>query len=375
MIAHDLYHIAHMDDVGGLRNIDPTLLRRETHYDGWTQWPSTWWAPSAPKLKSMHPREQLEWLHSSRDYIQGEDLIAIRDPRDGSDWLTLSGFIRVSKSLNDKSLGSETWCRTRCFVVPSEQAEAALTELGKHILVSPSDPVKAEIPHWMYLGEIGIKPSVADAGKELAPFRYEGLGDIWATTVEYLRESTTYDYSISSNIGVEVPLPWLSNLCNASFSDGLKISYVDSDDCTLFFDPSVFFEGPSTCLVRRDVFLKSLADAKLTPIWVEAGEKSIFGNDSYGGRISFTRIYTLDNGEWKVREKIEEEYPDAKQLRKFLSDEGELSDEEFTKWSRERPIELSAQDVGPGLSLEMVKKIREDILGLKSKSSDNASND
>lgn len=364
---------AHMDGVGGLRNIDPTLLRRETHCDGWTQWPSTWWAPLTPKLTSMRPREQLDWLHSSRDYIQGEDLITIRDPRDGSDWLTLSGFIRASKSLDDKSLGSETWCRTQCFVVPSDQAAAALVELGQHILINPDDPVRAEIPDWMYVGEIGVKPSVGDAGKERAPFRYEGLGDIWATTVEYLRESTTYDHSITSNIGVEVPLPWLSNLCDASFSDGLRISYVDSDERTLFFDPSVSFEGPSTCLVRRDIFLKSLSNAKLTPIWVEAGEKRIFGNDSYGGRIAFTRLYTLNNEEWIVRKKIEKKYPDEIQLRKFLSDESKVSQTDVKKWSRERPIDIPKQVVEAGLSLEAVKKIQEELLGLKITGGDNVS--
>lgn len=355
------------DDVQGLRNIDPSLLRRETHYDGWTQWPSTWWSPRVPTLDAMAPREQLDWLHSPQDYIRGEELIAVRDPRDGSEWLTLSGFVRASKSLDDKSLGSETWCRTQCFVVPSDQAEATLAELGQHILTSPSDPVRAEIPYWMYLGEVGIKQSIANAGQERAPFRYEGVGDIWATTVSYLRESTTYDHSIASNIGAEVPLPWLSRLCGASFSDGIRMSYVDGNGRTVFFDPSVDFEGPSTCLVRRDVFLKAMAEAELTPIWVEAGEKGIFGNDSYGGRVTFTRLYTLEDAQWAVREKTEKEYPSETQLRKFLSDEENPSDAEVKRWSRKRPIEPSNKDMEGGLSAETVKRIREDLLGLKSK--------
>lgn len=329
---------SHKIGVDGVRNIDPSLLRLETHYDGWAQSSRTWWSPLSPDIPAMTPREQLNWLHGPEDYIRGDELIEVRDPCDGYDWLTLSSFVRVSKSLDDKGLGSRSWCRIQCFVVPIDQKKTAITELGQHMLTSPSDPVRAYLPYWTYLGEIGFKCEMAEVGQENRPYHYKGIGDIWATTVGYLRERSGYDYSIKSNVGVDVPLPWLSKLCKTNFSDGNQISYVDAKKQTIFMDPSVDLPGPSSCLVRRSIFLGALEEAGLTPIWIEAGEKGVFGNDTYGGQICFTRLYTLNDQDWEVYERTEVKYPSAEQLDKFISPDKSLTSTEIGIWSRERAL-------------------------------------
>ena len=42
----------------GLRDIDPSFLTTQTHYDGWGEWGRTWWVPLNPQFRAMAPHER-----------------------------------------------------------------------------------------------------------------------------------------------------------------------------------------------------------------------------------------------------------------------------------------------------------------------------
>ena len=63
----------------GLRDIDPSLLVTQTHYDGWGEWGRTWWVPFNPSLRAIDPPERRAWLDADFDIIN--DVLANRCPK------------------------------------------------------------------------------------------------------------------------------------------------------------------------------------------------------------------------------------------------------------------------------------------------------
>lgn len=98
----------------GLRNIDPSLLVTETYYDGWQQWPRTWWVPTAPVLHELSPEERLAWRSSAHDIVNDPTLIEITEPKTGRHWLSLDGFAHWRQSAfveGHSELQRSTWFR------------------------------------------------------------------------------------------------------------------------------------------------------------------------------------------------------------------------------------------------------------------------
>lgn len=65
----------------GIRDIDPSLLVARTHYDGWAQWPRTWWVPFQPTMRTVPPAERLAWRDTEQDLINTPSLIELTDPK------------------------------------------------------------------------------------------------------------------------------------------------------------------------------------------------------------------------------------------------------------------------------------------------------
>ena len=124
----------------GLRDIDPSFLTTQTHYDGWGEWGRTWWVPFNPQFRAMAPHERFAWLQSDRDIINDRVLIDLRNPKTGRRWLALSGSsgwkgggIRGGK----KEFQRETWFRLTCIVVHREDQTKMVESLRDKILTNP----------------------------------------------------------------------------------------------------------------------------------------------------------------------------------------------------------------------------------------------
>ena len=337
-------------DVGGVRNIDPSLLKRATHYDGWAEWRDTWWSPQSPELPVMNPREQLDWLHANHDFIAGENLIDLTDPQDGSRWLSLSTFTRVSEKTTDDETGSISWCRTQCYVVPKGTETQAITALQNRLLLSSHDLVEGNMPYWAYIGELNwnLDDALLDAGIETTSYSFPSIEEIRATSGQYLRETSGYDHSIDETIGIEVPLPWLMKATGALFAGGDELNFIDEGGEVIFRDPSTSHAGPSNCLVKYEAFMAALEAEELVAVWVQAGSKEIHaGERRWGGDRSFTRIYTLDGDNWTCRETLEMQWPQKDALTKFLGPDDVPNAHDIARFSRKRPVEeRNDQDFG-----------------------------
>ena len=309
----------------GLRDIDPSLLITRTHYDGWAQWERTWWVPFDPRLRPIEPLERLAWLHSDSDIINCSTLIDLVEPQTPRRWLALDGFAHwtgraMRGGLDDRQ--RDTWFRLRCMVVRREHRDLVVKSLeGRSFLENRSLP-KMELPFDFYLGEYLWS---ADLDPEDATGSFHGWrppAPALPTVATFACERGGYDYSIDRTIRIEMPAPWLAEAMGLSMEGGQSPAFIDSRGVRMFFDPSVFSPGPSAALVDREAFLRLLDHRRLAAIWVVSGQKSAYGRASghmgFGGQLTHTKVYFLEDGEWKKRCHEEWLHPTEDQLQTML---------------------------------------------------------
>lgn len=314
----------------GLRDIDPSLLTAETHYDGWAEWGRTWWVPFIPKLRALSPRERRAWLESDSDIVNDASLIDLRNPKTGRRWLALGGFSHWRGSgVRDgkKELQRETWFRLNCIVVRRTDQAALIDGLRDQILTDPHLLPQIELHGEFYLGEYPWHPELRDVGGWSSP------GEGWrstpvptrATVASYTCERGGYDYSIDRTVSVEIPAPWLAEAMRLRLASGRSPIYVDASGRDMFYDPSVVEAGPAAALVDRDAFLQMLGREDLSAIWVVAGEKSAYGGRDaglgFGGRQLHTAIYQLDGDGFTRHFHKDWAHPSKRQLAEFFSEE------------------------------------------------------
>jgi hypothetical protein len=309
-----------------LRNIDPSLLVLETHYDGWQQWPRTWWVPVSPVLHEISPEERLAWRSSEHDVINDSMLIDVADPKTGSRWLALDGFAvwRQSGVVEGRSeLQRNTWFRLSCIVVKKSDRSKLLKWLRSRRLTASHDLPEIALHGEQYLGEYPWHPSFTDLPDWNEPEQWRGLPvPVRTTVVSYTCERGGYDYSIDKTVKVALPAPWLLQSLGLRLSSGRKLTYVTSEGRVKFFDPSVSEPGPQAALVDRADFLSMLDRENLMAFWVIAGEKAVYSgrssNVGWGGELAHTYIYELKGEQFVSHKYIEHTEPSAEQLRKFL---------------------------------------------------------
>jgi hypothetical protein len=311
----------------GLRDIDPSLLVHSTHYDGWRQWPRSWWIPVELSLGPQTPAERLAWRESDDDIINDSSLIDVTDPKTGRKWLVLHSFGSWTQNAvveGRKAQQRDTWFRLECFVVARKDAAKFETWLAGKTLIDRSRLPKLELHEHHYLGEYPWHPALADLVDWEEPDKWNKLpAPIRQTVGHYHWEKGGYDCSLDESVSLQIPAPWLTEAMGLHLIDGRKLAYADDVGTIRFFDPSASRPGHQAALVDRDAFLKVLEENELEAVWVIAGEKSVFGgralHQGWGGNMIHTSIYRLKkNGEFKVSKHIERREPSNDQMKEFL---------------------------------------------------------
>ncbi|MGA7326952.1 MAG: hypothetical protein WBX25_21290 [Rhodomicrobium sp.] len=310
----------------GLRNIDPSLLVTQTHYDGWEQRPRTWWVPAEPVLRELGPAERLAWLESDQDIINDASLIDVRNPKTKQRWLCLHSFSDWRQhgiETERQELQRDTWFRLSSLVVRKEHEAKLIEGLSGKMLTDPHSLPNIEFHGDHYLGEYPWHPSLSEIDN------WTREGD-WqappvptrATVARYLCERGNYDYSIDKSVSVKLPAPWLARALGMRLSNGKHLAYISTIGEVMFFDPSVTDEGPQAALVDRDAFLAMLEREDLSVLWVIAGEKGAYGGRDpgrgFGGRLLHTAIYTISGQGFRREFYSQREYPSEEQLRAFF---------------------------------------------------------
>lgn len=310
----------------GLRKIDPSLLVTKTHYDGWEEWPRTWWVPIAPVLHEISREERLAWRDTHRDIINDASLIDVKDPKTGRRWLALSGFSHCNqRGVEDghSELQRGTWFRLNCVVARQSDRAKLLKWLRTECLTGPDDLPKIELHGDQYLGEYPWHRSLAhiDNWEEANGWSKRPV-PVKATIATYTQEHGGYDYSIDKTITVSIPAPWLMKALGLILSNGKELNYISGDGRVQFFDPSVVEPGPHAALIDREAFLDMLRREGLCAFWVIAGEKDVYGgshrNRGWGGRLTHSYVYELKNGKFVCYKRIVIEKPSAEQLSAYL---------------------------------------------------------
>jgi hypothetical protein len=296
------------ESFGSLRNLDPSLLVRESHDSGWTEFREpSWWSPILPRLNQATPEERLHWLYDNeRDRIDGNGYIDVTD-RNGRRWLVLHN----SSSVHERSHGSsgterKTWSRVSCCVVRKKDLKGLLDGIGTMQLTDPDARPKITLyGRSFYFGEYPWHPALSDLPDWVEPksgFRCLSVA-ARPTVTEYSYERGGFDYSLEETVHIALPAPWLIRAMDLRRCDGRRAAYVDEIGRIQFFDPCLSEEGPHAGLVDRDAFLNSLDRQDLVAVWLIAGEKGVYGNSgsSFGGQHAFTSLYWMEDDRWKHR--------------------------------------------------------------------------
>ena len=313
----------------GLRDIDPSFLTTQTHYDGWGEWGRTWWVPFDPQFRAMGPHERFAWLESDNDLINKSSLIDLRDPTTGRRWLALSGFSKwggYGVRGGEKELQRDTWFRLTCIVVHRKDQAKMIESLRNKILTDPNSFPELELHSgYFYLGEYHWHPEIREFDRWSSDDDYHAFAvPIRTTVASYLCESGDYDCSIDRTIRVKMPTPWLSKEMGLRLSSGRCLIFVDSDGRDIFYDPSAVESGPAAALVDRDAFLRMLDQQDLCAIWVIAGDKSVYGGrigSGFGGELRHTAIYRLDDTGFTRHLYKDRTHPTVSQLEELFGDD------------------------------------------------------
>jgi hypothetical protein len=310
----------------GLRKTDPSLLVTKTHYDGWSEWPRTWWVPIAPVLHEIPRKERLVWRDSQHDIVNDTSLIDLREPKTGRTWLALDGFSHWYQrgiEKGESQLQRGTWFRLNCVVAQQRDRVTLLRCLRAQRLTASNDLPEIDLHGDRYLGEYPWHPSFADLGDWEQPDQWRKITiPIRATVASYTQEKGGYDYSIDTTIKVSMPAPWLMKAMELRLSNGRSLTFVSPDGRVQFFDPSVSEPGPRAALVDRDAFIKLLSRENLCAFWVIAGEKEVYAGErsdgGWGGRLAHSYVYELRGDKFVCHRKTDIERPNSEQLKAFL---------------------------------------------------------
>jgi hypothetical protein len=105
-------------------------------------------------------------------------------------------------------------------------------------------------------------------------------------------EGSTEDNSVEGTFHLQLPSAGAMNILGLRLRSGRQPEYVDASGILRWQDPSLHTQGAGAGVVSRDYFLEPLAKAGLEPVWLLAGERSVFGSQDVGAADAFGGLFT-----------------------------------------------------------------------------------
>jgi hypothetical protein len=295
--------------IGYVRNIDPSVLLERTERDRWQPTTRTWWSPLHIEDWDTPP-DDTAWLCRTEDLPAPPALMAVINPSDSSEWLTLSGYFKWKQLVPPEEegvglQGREVWYIIESYLVKKadfkETFEWAKTQnFFRRKMPEPQDL------HNIFFGELFRLPAYLHQHDSFSKYTEWTLGEgnpfphpITTTSEHYVWERG-YDCSIEDTIGICIPSGYLAEHMNLRWN-GVEGVFSNSADETVAFDPSVQEKGPSTLLIRKDVLVDFLEKNDLSIIWILRGEKNAHGRhplaEQFLGRLYASGVYSLSEKE------------------------------------------------------------------------------
>ncbi|MCD2167746.1 NACHT domain-containing protein [Comamonas koreensis] len=302
------------------RDLDPSLLVRNTLETGWAVTPVTWWTPSTPRLPSGDIELLLAWVHSESDLCNDVSQIEVTSP-DGERWLTVYGFRRWTVPGQSRRAHADAWSRVICMVSALGDGPRLAKELvGRHR--GDASRLRESGTLLPFLGEHGWRDAQPI---ELEPNIAVGIKTPYAGIVENLNAEGGNDNSIDEGFALSLPSSGVIKALDLHLRNGKLPEYVDVGGTVRWQDPSLRWRGSGAGVASRDYFVSKLASAGLEPVWVLAGEKNVYaGNDvgvsmgGFGGSLHHTTVFAMEAGVLRsFGSKTEFQAPSAEQLNKL----------------------------------------------------------
>lgn len=310
-------------ELSNLRDIDPSLLVKETRETNWAFTPATWWTPTKPNLKAAPVSALLAWLDSPTEgFVNGPENIAVVDPLDQRDWLVVSAFRHWSIPRQERRAHPDAWSRITCFLTKKGSGQKLVEDLIARDR-GDENTLREDKSCNSFLGEHGWREAKGGPPK-LRGERWSGINVPCMTVRTELREETGKDNSILESFSLDLPSSWLLLAMGLRLRDGHGPVYVDSSDIVRFMDPSLKEQGASAGVVDRQLFLSTVEAAGLEAVWLVAGEKNVYSSDSirhgFGGRVMHVMAYRVVDGVLAASSRRDFKLPaSAEQMKELLA--------------------------------------------------------
>jgi hypothetical protein len=255
---------------------------------------------------------KLKWLKSVGDLPPPERLIQVVNPRDGSEWLLLEGFIKWEYQESVGSLRAretdrqEIWYMFKSYFVTAREFPQVWSWATKQSWMNRWMP---ESHHgfrvWLhehYWPPHFVSPVeddwISTGVRNREHFNSECPSPILVSNDEYLCEKGTRDCSVDQTISITLPCRWLVDKMKLTLR-GRYGEFFAADGTLIAFDPSMRERGPGALLIRKQPFLAFLEKSSHCIFWTHLGEKNIYapglssGRDGWLGRLEMNGAYTL----------------------------------------------------------------------------------
>lgn len=294
-----------------VRDIDPTMLIKETgSYDD-EQPQDFWWVNS--KIFNWDCTNE-SWVNDSSVLPNMTEIIQVKDDK-GDEWLVLEGYPSWSEP---KKIGEEKWdqphkelwCHLRSYLVKDDEFNSfkdwAVEQefMGRWM---PESVDRYEMfsreYYWSHAQDYFMTEYYegTEWTEILDKETGEYVAEVNVTAQSFLWEEE-FDKSKEETISFLKP--------STVIYDGMALEYsqregefVDISKKIQCFAPNVYHNSKSYLLVRKQSFLKFLNDNNLKIVWTVLGEKQIIGGRSYGddylGRIEISGAFYFDQEELK----------------------------------------------------------------------------
>ncbi|MGO9097480.1 MAG: AVAST type 2 anti-phage system protein Avs2 [Bryobacteraceae bacterium] len=293
--------------VGGLRDIDPSIILRETARESRRCHSLCWWAP--PAYKDFYAfRGDGAWLQAEQDLPSLAPWACVTDPADGSRWLALEAYYSWEEPTPPEREWSEMshrtlWYQVRAYIVYKRDAAELFSWAQQQNFFGRWMPESRDFTG-IFLGELYWSPAYREGFADLRGERAWTRGSrpesppksVVVPTMEYGGMGTDYDCSTETPIHICVPTPWLAEHLGLRWA-GKEGEFCGPDGKVVARDPSVATPGPRALLVNESALRLLLAAAGCEIVWTVLGAKQIIGERPPGpGELQLNGAFLYRDG-------------------------------------------------------------------------------
>lgn len=298
-----------------VRDIDPTILIKETKVDRKSNKPF-WWTP---KVNIDWNMDNTIWINHTTDLPSPENILNVID-ENNEEWIVLNSFPDWDEPLKKgydkyKVIHKGLWYQFRNYLVPKEELsdfklwadeqwfwEDWMPREEGHYQMLNREHYWSEAYKFFQNPYYGGHKDWTEIESEHGKGKKRYSNKIALTTDKYYWEDE-FDYSKEGSFSILKPSKILFDGLNMRYSkkDG---EFIDETNNLICFEASIDNETHQCLLIQKENLLKFLNDNDLTIVWTMIGEKQIH-TPHYGTDDDFFGLMEISGYTYLDNEKIE----------------------------------------------------------------------